>query len=67
LLTGREPYSVKAQFISQSVPVNLVLQTMHVGFDYGLSPRALAKKLVEGAIVIAEKSTRITVPTVKKN
>ena len=66
LLTGRGPYSVKAQFISQSVPVNLVLQTMHVGFDYELSPRALAKKLVEGAIVIAEKSTRITVPTVKK-
>ena len=66
LLTGREPYSVKAQFISQSVPVTLVHQTMHVGFDYGLSPRALAKKLVEGAIVIAEKSTRITVPTLKK-
>lgn len=66
LLTGPGPYSVKAQFISQSVPVNLILQTMHVGFDYRLSPRELAKKLVEGAIVIAEKSTLVTVPTVKK-
>lgn len=62
LLTGRGPYSIKTKFISQSVPVNLILHTMHVGFDYGLSPRALAEKLVDGAIVIAEKSTVVIVP-----
>lgn len=66
LLSGRGPYSVKAQFISQSVPVNLVLQTMHVGFDYGLSPRELAKKLVDGAIVIAEKSAVVIFPAMKE-
>ena len=66
LLTGRGPYSVKVQFISQSVPVNLIHQTMHVGFDYGLSPRELAKKLVEGAIVIAEKSAVVKITAMKE-
>ncbi len=61
-LTGTGPYSIKTQFISQSVPVNLIVHTMHVGFDYRLSPRALAKKLVDGAIVIAEKSTVVSIP-----
>jgi len=66
LLTGRGPYSVNVQFISQSVPVNLIHQTMHVGFDYGLSPRELAKKLVEGAIVIAEKSAVVKITAMKE-
>jgi hypothetical protein len=39
---------------------------MHVGFDYGLSPRELAKKLVEGAIVIAEKSAVVKFPAMKE-
>ena len=56
LLKGEGPYTIDARFVSQSVPVNLIHQTMHVGFDYNLSPRALAEKLVDGAVVVAEKS-----------
>ncbi|MDG1455291.1 MAG: hypothetical protein P8R38_03720, partial [Planctomycetota bacterium] len=54
-LTGEGPYTIEAQFISQSLPVNLIHQTMHVGFDYNLTPRELAKKLVDGAVVIAQR------------
>ncbi len=56
-LTGEGPYTIEARFISQSLPVNLIHQTMHVGFDYNLTPRELAKKLVDGAVVIAQRKT----------
>ncbi|MBT6968445.1 MAG: hypothetical protein HOA02_06655 [Planctomycetes bacterium] len=62
LLTGHGPYSVEARFVSQAVPVNLIHQTMHVGFDYGMSPRELGDKLVKGAVVVAIKSAVIEVP-----
>ncbi|MDE0960573.1 MAG: multiheme c-type cytochrome [Planctomycetota bacterium] len=62
LLSGHGPYSVEARFISQAVPVNLIHQTMHVGFDYGLSPRELGRRLVEGAVVVAEKSVVVEIP-----
>jgi phosphosulfolactate phosphohydrolase-like enzyme len=35
---------------------------MHVGFDYGMSPRELGDKLVKGAVVVAIKSAVIEVP-----
>lgn len=65
MLTGNGPYTVEARFVSQAVPVNLIHQTMHVGFDYGLSPRELGKRLVDGAVVVAERSAVVEIPVTK--
>jgi hypothetical protein len=47
-LTGRPPYSVEFTFIAQMVPVNLVNEISSVGFDYNLSPRDVANRVVAG-------------------
>lgn len=48
-LTGRPPYRVEMTFIAQMVPVNLINEIASVGFDYGLSPRDVANRVVMGA------------------
>ena len=48
-LTGKPPYSVEFAFIAQMVPVNLVNEISSVGFDYDLSPRNVANRVVMGA------------------
>ena len=53
------PYTVNAKLISQMVPVNLIAAIQEVGFDYGMSPKEIAERVVEGAETIEEK--RITV------
>ena len=47
-LTGRPPYSAEFTFIAQMVPVNLINEISSVGFDYGLSPRNIANRVVMG-------------------
>jgi hypothetical protein len=47
-LTGKRPYSVEFTFIAQMVPVNLVNEISSVGFDYDLSPRDVASRVVMG-------------------
>ena len=47
-LTGKPPYSVEFTFIAQMVPVNLVNEISSVGFDYDLSPRDVASRVVMG-------------------
>ena len=54
VLNGSGPYRINARFISQSVPVNLVHGTMHAGLDYGMTPRELAQRLVDGAVVVSQ-------------
>lgn len=61
VLNGPGKYRVTFKFVSQSVPVNLVHQTMHAGIDYGMSPRELADRIVEGAIVVDSKETVIEI------
>lgn len=59
-LTGsRGPWHIQARFISQALPVNLVVQTQGVGFDYGLSPRQVADRLVEGSVAIRERAATV--------
>jgi hypothetical protein len=55
LLTGQGPYVVDLRLISGMVPPNLVAAIQHVGFDYGLSPREVARRVVAGRRVIWER------------
>lgn len=59
-LTGsRGPWTIEARFVSQALPVNLVTTTKGVGFDYGMSPREVADRLVEGAVAIRERTATV--------
>ncbi len=46
-LTGAPPYRVNVKFITQMVPVNLVGDIAEVGFDYFMSPKSIADRVVE--------------------
>ena len=41
--------------ISGMVPPNLIDEIQHVGFDYGLSAREVADRIVEGRRVLWDK------------
>lgn len=47
-LTCDGPYHVNVQMISAMVPVNLVHEIEDMGFDYGLSAREVADRVVNG-------------------
>ena len=48
-LEGSEgPYKMNVRLVSGMVPVNLIDQIQHVGFDYGLSAREIAWQIVNG-------------------
>lgn len=53
-LTGKAPYSVNLKFISQMVPAHLAWDVSGVGFDYGLSAKEVADRIVKGALVLWE-------------
>ena len=49
LRNSRPPYSANVKVIAQMVPVNLIPEIQDVGFDYFMSPREVADRVVEGA------------------
>ena len=51
-LSGSGPYTADIELIGQSVPVNLVAEIAFMGFEYGMSAREVAKRVVAGAQVI---------------
>ena len=53
-LTGRGPYKARVQVIAGMVPVNLIHEVKAVGFDYFMSAREVAEKVVEGHLVLWE-------------
>ena len=53
-LTGCGPYNVHIRLLSGGVPVNLVHIISFVGFQYGLTAKEIANRLVEGHLVIRE-------------
>jgi nitrate/TMAO reductase-like tetraheme cytochrome c subunit len=55
-LSGADPYKVEFRFICQMVPVNLVKAIAGPGFDYNLSPREVAKRVVHGHRVSPSES-----------
>ncbi len=58
----RGPYTARIRFITQNVPVNFVNDIAGVGFDYNLSPREVARRTVEGAQVLYDKTIQLGLP-----
>ncbi len=56
LLTGKGPYTANIKLISQMAPANLVGAIQSVGFDYGLSPGEIVRRIAGGADVLWEKN-----------
>jgi hypothetical protein len=60
-MAGPGTYNVVVRLMSEAVPVNLVLESQHVGFDYGYSPRDVVDRLLAGGVVIAQREFAVTV------
>ena len=58
-LTGNGPYKANFKIVAGMVPVNLIHEIQHVGFDYGMSPKEVAEKVVEGHLVLWEREMGI--------
>jgi hypothetical protein len=58
----RGPYTARIRFITQDVPVNFVNDIAGVGFDYNLSPREVARRTVEGAQILYDKTIELGAP-----
>lgn len=54
-LTGRPPYKASIKLKSQPIPVNLLIAMQSVGFDYAMTPRMIADKLIAGTQTIWER------------
>ena len=52
---SRGPYTANVKLIAQMVPVNLIHEIQDVGFDYFMSPREVADRVVEGAQLLWER------------
>ena len=55
----RGPYTADIRLIAQAVPVNLIHEIADVGFDYWMSPREVATRVVEGAEVLWERTVEL--------
>ncbi|NOT11697.1 MAG: c-type cytochrome [Methylococcaceae bacterium] len=58
-LTGRTPYHVNVKLVAGQLPPHLINAISGVGFEYGLSARAIGDKLVELYRVLWEKQVVI--------
>ena len=54
-LTGKAPYCVDVKLVAGMIPVNLVHAVAPMGFEYGMSPRLVADRVVAGHVVLHEK------------
>lgn len=61
-LTGKGPYTADIKLIAGMVPVNLIDILKDVGYDYGLTPREVADRVVAGHVVLWEKQVKFEVP-----
>lgn len=53
---GRGPFTIRVQMIAGMVPVNLVHEISSVGFDYGMSAQEVADAIVNGHMVLYERT-----------
>ncbi|MEE8523170.1 MAG: hypothetical protein V3T72_04505, partial [Thermoanaerobaculia bacterium] len=53
-LTGKGPYKARIQLIAGMIPVNLINAIRVVGFDYFMSAREVAERIVDGHLVLWE-------------
>jgi Cytochrome c554 and c-prime len=56
---SRGPYSARVRLVAQMIPVNLIEEIQHVGFDYFMSPRAVATAIVDGAQVLYDRTVEL--------
>lgn len=49
------PYTARVRLIAQMIPVNLINEIQHVGFDYYMTPREVATRVVEGAQILWDR------------
>lgn len=61
-LTGKTPYRVKVELIAGMIPVNLLTEIEVVGFDYFMSTREVAERVVAGHRVIRVREALIESP-----
>ena len=54
-LTGKEPYKIRFEIVAGMIPVNLIHEIKGVGFDYFMSAREVAERVVEGHLVLWER------------
>jgi hypothetical protein len=60
-LSGKGTYKVTVRLRSQMVPVNLVLASQGVGFDFGMSTKQVVDNLVQGGQILDERNYTIDV------
>jgi len=61
-LRSGEHYTIAIRFIVQMVPVNLVDAIQDAGFDYGMSPAEIARRIVDGSAALWTRSAEVTLP-----
>ncbi len=54
-------YTIRVALVAGMVPVNLIDAIQGVGFDFGLSPRTIADRIVRGHRVLAERESVVRV------
>ena len=54
------PYTANVKIIAQMIPVNLIHEIQDVGFDYFMSPREVADRVVEGAQILWDRDVTLT-------
>ncbi|MDH3744671.1 MAG: cytochrome c family protein [Acidobacteriota bacterium] len=58
-LTGDGPYTARVRLIAGMVPVNLIHEIKDIGFDYGMSAREVAERVVDGHLVVWDRKYEI--------
>ena len=59
LLTGRPPYTADVRLVAGMIPVNLVNFIKIVGFDYGMTARQVADRVVAGHAVLWQRQVEM--------
>ncbi len=54
-LTGNGPYKATVRLLAQPVPINLIIASQKVGFDFGITPKALGQQIIAGTQVLWTK------------
>ena len=60
-LTGKGPYTVRVELVAGMIPVNLIHEIKDVGFDYYMSAAEVARRVVDGHLVLWDRSETIEV------
>jgi len=60
-MKGGGSYEIHVRMISGMVPPNLIDKIQHVGFDYGMSAREVAQAVVDGRVVLWDKTMKLDI------